>query len=124
MPTNVIEIAGQRCLVFDATGPEFGDANSAREIVEEALGERASLIAVPVGRLGDAFFQLRTGVAGEMLQKAANYRLRFAVIGDVSAHVAASDAFRDLVVESERSESLYFAKDVQALTERLRSRSG
>jgi hypothetical protein len=113
------EIEGERCLIVDHGGPVVRDAEGARRLVEEALSNRATLIAVPVGRLGPAFFQLRSGLAGEMLQKAANYGLKFAVVGDVSGHVAGSSALRDLVVESGRGRSLFFVADLPALAERL-----
>jgi hypothetical protein len=54
-----------------------------------------------------------------VLQKAANYGFKFAVVGDIAAHVAASDALRDFVVESNRGTSIFFAPDMEALTERL-----
>ena len=118
MPARLLELGSERVLLFDAATP-VADANGARTLIEEALGERATMIAVPAEALGDAFFDLKTGLAGELLQKAANYRQKFAVIGDVSSHVAASASFRDLVVEAERGASLYFAADVQALEQAL-----
>jgi hypothetical protein len=89
------------------------------DVVGEALSEEATAIAVPVAALDPGFFDLRSGFAGEVLQKAANYRLKFVVIGDVSAHTAASKAFRDLVVESRRSRDFFFVPDLDALGERL-----
>jgi Domain of unknown function (DUF4180) len=110
---------GQRCLVADADGPIVRDAEGARDLIEEAMSHRASVIVVPVSRLDPAFFQLRSGLAGEVLQKAVNYRLKFAVVGDISAHVAASDALRDFVVESNGGRSIFFTPDLPALAERL-----
>jgi hypothetical protein len=119
MNVSLQEVAGRRCLFTDAEGPPIGDAKSISDIVGEALGERAELVVVPVGRLDPAFFQLRSGIAGEFLQKLVNYRLRIAIVGDVSAHVAASNAFRDLVVECERGQDVLFVADVGALERRL-----
>ncbi len=48
-----------------------------------------------------------------------NYRIRLAIVGDVSRWVAASTAFRDLVVEAERGTDLLFVADMTALGERL-----
>jgi hypothetical protein len=42
-----------------------------------------------------------------------------AVVGDVSAHTAASEAFRDLVVEADRGTTLLFVADLPALQQRL-----
>jgi hypothetical protein len=114
---TVIELGGVRCLIVDAAGPPVRDGG--RDLIEAAMNEDARLIAVPAARLGNEFFQLRTGVAGEILQKAVNYGYRFAVVGDISAHVAASDALRDFVYESNRGHSILFVQDVDALRARL-----
>lgn len=119
MTAEVHEIERHRCLLADAEGPVVRDADGARSLIQEAMTHRASVIVVPVSRLDPAFFQLRSGLAGEVLQKAANYGLKFAVVGDISVHVAASNALRDLVVESKRSSTFFFFPDMDGLTERL-----
>ena len=48
-----------------------------------------------------------------------NYRLKFAVLGDISEHVAASDALRDFVYESNNGRQIWFLPDEQALEQRL-----
>jgi Domain of unknown function (DUF4180) len=119
MTARMVEIEGQRCLVADADDPIVGDAEGARRLIEDAMGHRAAVIVVPVSRLDASFFQLRSGLAGEVLQKASNYGFKFAVVGDISAHVAASDALRDFVIELNRGRDILFATDMDALTERL-----
>jgi len=76
-------------------------------------------VAVPVARFDPAFFQLRSGLAGEIFQKCVNYRLKIAIIGDVSTYVAASDALRDFVVECNRGRDVFFVEDVADLEQRL-----
>lgn len=56
--------------------------------------------------LGSAFFDLKTGVAGEMLQKFSNYKMRLAVIGDFSE--VASHSLRDFIRESNRGRTVCF----------------
>jgi Domain of unknown function (DUF4180) len=119
MTATLLEIEGQRCLVADADGPLVADAEGASRLIEDAMGHRASVIVVPVSRLDASFFQLRSGLAGEVLQKALNYGFKFAVVGDIAAHVAASDALRDFVVESNRGHDILFTPDMAALAERL-----
>jgi hypothetical protein len=48
-----------------------------------------------------------------------NYGFQFAVVGDVSAHVAASEALRDFVVECNRGREIFFVADLKELGERL-----
>jgi hypothetical protein len=48
-----------------------------------------------------------------------NYRLMFAIVGDVSTYVAASDALRDFVVECNRGREVFFVSDIAELEARL-----
>ena len=74
---------------------------------------------LPAAMLPDGFFDLSTGVAGALIQRLVNYRLRVAVVGDLAAHLAAADALRDYVAESNRGRQVWFLPDVDALEARL-----
>lgn len=65
----------------------------------------------PSGRFAPDFYKLSTGVAGDVLQKVANYRLRLAVLGDFSAFN--TPAFKAFVAESNRGNAVFFCKDEQ-----------
>ena len=65
-------------------------------------------MAIPVSRLSPDFFQLKTRLAGEVIQKFVNYRMRLAMIGDISAWLAQSNALRDFVYESNRGTAIWF----------------
>jgi hypothetical protein len=116
---RVEEINGVSALVLAGDGPRYGAELAATDLVGEAMGHDVELIVMPAGRLADDFYVLRTGVAGEILQKLVNYRLKLAVIGDISAHVEASTALRDLVRESNRGRDAWFLPDRAALDARL-----
>jgi hypothetical protein len=115
----VEKINGVSALILADDGPRYGAELAATDLVGEALGQDVDLIVIPAGRLADDFYVLRTGVAGEILQKLVNYRLKLAVIGDVSAHVEASTALRDLIRESNRGRDAWFLPDRAALDARL-----
>ena len=118
MNVTATEIAGLPCIIV-ATDTPLSAASAASALVEAAMNEGARVVVVPVEHLGDAFFQLRTGLAGEIVQKLVQYRMKLAVVGDVSHYVAASMAFRDLVIESERGSDFIFVSDMDALAARL-----
>jgi len=63
----------------------------------------------------EGFFDLRTGVAGEVLRKFSNYRFRLAVIGDFTAH--SSKSLRDFLYESNRGRLIFFKPDLTAALE-------
>jgi hypothetical protein len=92
----------------DALGLIYGDG----------VGD-AEWIAVPTARLDPEFFVLSSGVAGEFVQKFANYKLRLAVVGDISGPLERSDALRDFVRESNRGRQVWFVFDEDELARRL-----
>lgn len=110
---EVRELANTRCLF--ATNEPLGHLSDVLRLLGDAISEDATTVVVPADRLSKDFFDLRTGFAGEVLQKAANYRTYFAVVGDVSEYTAASRAFHDLVVESEQANGYCFVPDHEAL---------
>jgi hypothetical protein len=119
MTDTVVEQAGTPVLVCAADGPAISTPQDALDVIGGAFG-RADVVAIPAGRLDASFFQLRSGVAGEIMQKFVNYRIRLAVVGDIAAHEAASDAFRDLVRESNRGRHIWFVRDLDELAAHLR----
>ncbi|HEY6305880.1 MAG TPA: DUF4180 domain-containing protein [Candidatus Angelobacter sp.] len=122
MTAEIIVSAGYRLLVAKAAGPPLGSYKDVLELIENALAHRATAIVVPVQRLEPEFFHLRSGLAGEFIQKIVNYGLKLAVIGDISEPTAESSAFRDFVSESNRSGSVFFLPDFDALVARLSAR--
>jgi hypothetical protein len=115
----LLEYGAERVLVCDQQGDKIDGRQRGLDVIGDALGLGATMIAVPVARLGGAFFDLRTGVAGEISQISVNYRLRLAVLGDIAEHVACSNAFRDWVTECNRRNDLWFVGSIEELRERL-----
>jgi hypothetical protein len=72
-------------------------------------------ILLSESQLTPAFFELKNGMAGEILQKFSNYRMRLAIVGDFSKYTGRS--LNDFIRESNRSGQVYFVDSVsQALT--------
>jgi hypothetical protein len=122
MPDEVHQLDGVPVLVCAAEGSPLRDDRDAVDLV--ALAHRAEWVAVPVDRLTPEFFQLRTGVAGAIVQKFVQYRTGLAVVGDVDAHLAASDAFQDWVREINRGRHIWFVADLAELEQRLTTARG
>ncbi|UUY04411.1 DUF4180 domain-containing protein [Svornostia abyssi] len=102
-----------------ADGPATGSTADALGLLYADGAEEADWIAVPVARLDPAFFDLRSGLAGEVVQTLANYRVGLALVGDVTEHVAGSRALGDFVRESNRGRQLWFVTDEAELRARL-----
>ncbi|HVP86266.1 MAG TPA: DUF4180 domain-containing protein [Rhizomicrobium sp.] len=100
---------------FRADHVLLASAADARDLLMQARGERADVIALHVENIAPEFFDLRTGVAGAVLQKFQNYRCRFAIIGDISNYTSKSEALRALVRESNRGKDVWFVPTVDAM---------
>jgi hypothetical protein len=122
MTDTVIELGGVRVLLCDANGEKLRSERDAVDIVGAALSARCKLVVLPVERLDDAFFSLKTRIAGEIIQKFVNYELRLAIIGDIARHVEASTALRDFVFETNRGNQVWFLADRAELESRLGAR--
>ncbi|MBA0342528.1 DUF4180 domain-containing protein [Stenotrophomonas maltophilia] len=118
MNDSIEYIGTIRLLRIEPQGPTL-DANALRDLVGDALGHQAEWIAIPVQRLSPGFFELRSGTAGQWLQMLVNYRLRFAVLGDVSGYRAQSESLDAWITECNRGRDGCFVADWDALLVRL-----
>ncbi len=116
---EVRDLGGARVLVLGVDGGPVLTDRDASDLVGLAMEAGAECIAAPVARLGPAFFDLSTRIAGETIQKLVNYRIRLAVVGDLSAEVAASKALRDFIYESNKGRHVWFVADLAELERRL-----
>lgn len=110
--------------LFTASKVVRDDRDAVDLIAEAHYEHQAEWVVLPTELLTPEFFRLRTGVAGAIAQKFADYRMGLAIVGDVSAHEAASKPFRGWVRETNEGRHLWFAPDLTALTERLDCRYG
>lgn len=80
----------------------------------EAGAER---LAIDKRVLGEDFFILSTGVAGEILQKFINYHVKAAIYGDYSRYT--SKPLRDFIYESNNGKDFFFTASEAEAVERL-----
>jgi hypothetical protein len=124
MPETLSPLHGFRTLICDPNGRIIEDERSAVDLIGEAAGEEAEVVVIPVERLDDAFFRLRTRVAGDIMQKFTMYGILLVILGDISRHVAASSALGDLVKETNQGDHVWFLPGLAELDERLARRTG
>lgn len=120
---SILESGDTRMLLLDADGPILSAPEQANDLIGDAWGQEVTGIAIPVARLDPTFFDLSSLLAGEVIQKLVNYRLRFAILGDISEHLERSGALRDFVWESNRGDHVWFLADEAALAEKLAARA-
>ncbi|MBM7439627.1 DUF4180 domain-containing protein [Streptomyces sp. HB132] len=107
-------------LMCPSEGETIHGEREALDLIGDAGYQGARWVVVPAERLGESFFRLETRVAGDIVQKFANYRLGLVVLGDVSRHTEGSSALRDFVRECNRGNQTWFVPDTEELGERLK----
>lgn len=119
MSGSFIQLGGVRLYKLSANGPEIRTRRDAVDLMSAASEQRAAWIAIPVARLGDDFFELRTRIAGEIAQKFETYGAKVAIVGEIADRVAMSHSLAAFVAEANRGQSLWFVENCKELEDRL-----
>ena len=91
--------------------------STAQQFLQMIMDSSAEGIIVHQESIDQKFFDLRSGLAGEMLQKVVNYRLRLAIVGDFSIYE--SKSLKAFILESNRSNAIVFVNTIEDALTRL-----
>lgn len=108
----VQEIAGQRVAELEGDGVVMSSVQDAVDVVGNAAFQEVSGVIVRARQLPPEFFQLSSRLAGEVLQKFINYRVRLAVVGDFEN--VESESLRAFMCESNQGRHVAFLPDREA----------
>ena len=112
---NVIHAAS-----FSAGSISVSTAQDALDLISAVKFEAGcSAAIIDKSCFSEAFFDLSTGLAGEVLQKFVNYRLRVAIIGDFET--VSSSSLRAFIYESNKQGVILFLSSVEKALEIFQS---
>lgn len=94
-----------------------GKLSTAQEFLQMMMDSAADGVIVRKENIDESFFDLKSGLAGEMLQKVVNYRLRLGIVGDFSIYD--SKSLSAFILESNRSNSIVFVSTIDEALRRL-----
>ena len=120
MPETLTTIENIPVMILAADGLVLTSERDALDIIGETLSNRVQWVIIPVERLSAEFFQLSTGLAGQIMQKFVQYRRGLVICGDISPYVAQSNTLKALVYESNRGPHIWFMPTEQQFIERLK----
>lgn len=86
------------------------DSQDALDVMANCSYQGADNIIWHEKNIAADFFDLKTGMAGEVLQKFSNYRARLAIVGDFSKYE--SKALKAFILESNRQGRISFVGSV------------
>lgn len=94
------------------------DVQTAMDLIMSVKYETGcSKIVLNKEAITEDFFILSKGIAGEILQKFINYRVKFAIYGDFSKYT--SKPLKDFIYESNKGKDIYFVSDTDTAVKML-----
>ena len=109
---NTISIAE-----VNATGYLIEKAEDGLDLLGTVYYQGFDRMIVHAKNITPDFFDLKNGMAGEMLQKFSNYRMRLAIVGDFSAYT--SKSITDFMYECNNGKQVNFLSSVAEALEKL-----
>jgi hypothetical protein len=86
------------------------ETQDAVDLLGESGSHNCRMIIIYEKNLNPDFFDLRTGFAGEILQKFSNYNVKLAIVGDLSKY--SSQSLKDFIIESNRGKLIFFTDNL------------
>ncbi len=117
MEIEVIEIKGKNIAIINSSGIIIHETQDALDLMAEASYLNSHKIIIKEDQVTPAFFDLKTGIAGEILQKFSTYNVQLAVIGDFSKYT--SKSLRDFMFESNKYGQINFVSSFEEAKEKL-----
>lgn len=107
---NIAIVSGSEVLIIDV--------QSALDLIATVHYEADSnRIIINKSLINESFFDLKTRLAGEILQKFINYRVKVAIVGDFSVYT--SKSLKDFIYESNNGNDIFFLPTEEQAIEKL-----
>ena len=117
MEIDIIEIKGKNIAVLKSVGVMIQETQDALDLLGEASYLNSHKIIIKEDQITPAFFELKNGIAGDILQKFSTYSVQLAIIGDFSKYK--SKSLRDFMFESNKYGRINFVSSLEEAKEKL-----
>ncbi|MDY6835595.1 MAG: DUF4180 domain-containing protein [Chloroflexota bacterium] len=117
MEIEIVEIGDVKIAKLVSDDTVINTVQDAVDIMGNADCLGAGSIVIEEKHLDPLFFDLRTGIAGEILQKYSVYHIKLAIIGEFKKYN--SNALKAFIIECNRGNSIFFVSDLDSAVENL-----
>ncbi|MCB2205543.1 DUF4180 domain-containing protein [bacterium] len=117
MELTILQLGENRVAEIRGDEVVLSTVQDALDLMGNADYQGARSLILHEKQLDPAFFDLKTRLAGEILQKYVNYRFRLAIVGDFDKY--SSSALRAFILECYRGEHISFVKGREEAVEKL-----
>ncbi|WP_118975280.1 DUF4180 domain-containing protein [Taibaiella koreensis] len=102
---------------INADGILIDNVDEALQLFMDLSYQGTDRLVIYERNITPAFFELRSGFAGALLQKCVNYKIRLAIVGDFDHYPGQS--LRDFIFESNQGNQAGFLPTVAVAIEKL-----
>ena len=111
MKLVLYDAGATRVAELQMEGIVIREVQDALDLLANAYYQGAEGIIISEENLTPGFFDLSSGLAGEILQKFSNYKQRLAIIGDFSKYK--SKSLKDFILESNKQKRILFLENLE-----------
>ena len=118
METRIVEKNNIIIAVIYSEDVIIKDVQSALDFMATVDYETGcSYIVISKSAICEEFFDLKTKIAGDILQKFINYQKKIAIVGDFTIY--SSKSLRDFIYECNKGKDIFFLQDTQVAITKL-----
>jgi len=120
MDIQITEENGTNFALINSDDIVIRDAQDALDLLANCSYQGASKMIIHKEHITPQFFDLKTGLAGDVLQKFSNYGTQLAIVGDFSGYT--SKSLKDFIYESNKGRRIVFVGTVEEAKEKLNNK--
>ena len=117
MKIDILEFEGVMIAEIISDQILIRETQDALDLMAEVRYLGSDKIILREKNLDPGFFDLKTRLAGEILQKFSNYRMQLAIVGEFSKYQ--SKSLKDFIFESNRTGRISFVDSFEEARKRL-----
>ena len=117
MNIEIHEQAEKKIAEVTAEGVLINNAEDGLQLLADLYYQECDSIILHERNISRDFFDLKTGLAGEILQKFSNYRMRLVIVGDFDKYPGQS--IKDFIFERNKGRHINFLSSVDEAKVRL-----
>ncbi len=117
MDLEIIEIKKVKFARLISKDSKIKTTQEATDLMGNADYNGAKNVILEENNLSPEFFDLKTGMAGEILQKYSNYHMKLAIIGEFEKFN--SKALNAFIIECNRGNHIFFVPDFDSAIEKM-----
>ncbi|WP_024621799.1 DUF4180 domain-containing protein [Metaclostridioides mangenotii] len=109
-----------KVVIVDSVDKSIKNTGDAMDIMASiSYNYKCQKFVIKKENIVEEFFDLKTRLAGEILQKYTNYSMKVAIVGDFSVYE--SKSLKDFIYECNHGKQIFFVENIDDALDRLHS---